>query len=62
MKGLDPAKADDKTMLDSLCSKLADAEVINYYTCHCTSEVVYNYMATKMDNISDIKTGSVIEF
>lgn len=61
MKGLDPSKSEDKSLLDNLTSELSNNKVKNYYTCHCTSEIVYNYMAKHMNNINDIKTGSVFE-
>ena len=62
MMGLNPSKTDHRLLLDDLCSRLNDSGVSKFYTGHCTSEIVYDYMLGKMDNISDIKTGSVLEF
>ena len=62
MKGLSPDKIEDKALLDELCSKLNETGVSKFYTGHCTSEIVFDYMIKKMDNIVDIKTGSILEF
>jgi 7,8-dihydropterin-6-yl-methyl-4-(beta-D-ribofuranosyl)aminobenzene 5'-phosphate synthase len=50
-----------KGYLNELSTILNSANVGKYYTCHCTGEQTYNYLSQKMSNLSELKTGMVIE-
>lgn len=62
MRRMNPDNKDDQALLDNLIKELSEKDIEQYYTCHCTGEQVFNYMYSKMDNISEIKTGSILEF
>lgn len=50
----------DVELLDQLINRLSKKPVKQYYTCHCTGEHIFNYMSEHMDNIDELKTGSII--
>jgi 7,8-dihydropterin-6-yl-methyl-4-(beta-D-ribofuranosyl)aminobenzene 5'-phosphate synthase len=61
LMGMDVKKLDTVNYLNELSMNLINSEVVKFYTCHCTGEQAYNYLREKMDNLSEIKTGMVIE-
>jgi 7,8-dihydropterin-6-yl-methyl-4-(beta-D-ribofuranosyl)aminobenzene 5'-phosphate synthase len=61
LMGMNIKKTKDQGYLDELSTNLTSNHVINYYTCHCTGQQVYNYLTQKMSNLNEIKAGMVIE-
>jgi len=47
--------------LNEFSKILINNKVVKYYTCHCTGEQAYSYLCKKMHNLSEIKTGMLIE-
>ncbi|MCB2290914.1 MBL fold metallo-hydrolase [Clostridium sp. CS001] len=58
---MDVKDSNSKDYLNELSAILNNANVGKYYTCHCTGEQSYNYLSQKMSNLSELKTGMVIE-
>lgn len=48
-------------LLNSIIEKLSHYPNTHFYTCHCTGVNVYNYLASKMDNIKYLHCGDVID-
>ncbi|MGD9677354.1 MAG: MBL fold metallo-hydrolase [Vulcanibacillus sp.] len=61
LMSLDPEGKEDQAYLDILSQELNGFNVGEYYTCHCTGEIAYNYLKQKITKLYDIKTGMVIE-
>jgi 7,8-dihydropterin-6-yl-methyl-4-(beta-D-ribofuranosyl)aminobenzene 5'-phosphate synthase len=59
--GMNVKNSNTKEFLSELSTVLKDNNVDKYYTCHCTGEQAYDYLKHKMDNLSEVKTGMVIE-
>jgi 7,8-dihydropterin-6-yl-methyl-4-(beta-D-ribofuranosyl)aminobenzene 5'-phosphate synthase len=61
LMGMNIKKSKSKDFLDELSSTLSSNSVGEYYTCHCTGEQAYSYLYQNMSNLSELKTGLVIE-
>ena len=61
LMGMKVHDSKSKGFLDELSNILSSNNVKEYYTCHCTSEQIYNYLNQNMSNLKELKTGMVIE-
>lgn len=61
LMGMNMKKLNTTDFLDELSRILMSNNVDKYFTCHCTGEEAYSYLSQKIGNISEIKTGMVIE-
>jgi len=61
LMGMKVNNSKSKEFLDELSSILSSNNVKKYYTCHCTGEQTYSYLSKKMTNLSDLKTGIIID-
>lgn len=61
LMGMEVEDLKDRDFFDELSSILSSNNTGKYYTCHCTGEEAYAYLAQKMSNLNELKTGMVIE-
>lgn len=61
LMGMKAENVDAKAFLDELSTILRSNKVNNYYTCHCTGEKAYAYLSKSIKNLSELKTGMIIE-
>lgn len=61
LMGMKVKNANSKEFFDELSTILSSNNVGKYYTCHCTGEEAYKYLNKRMNNLSELKTGMVIE-
>jgi 7,8-dihydropterin-6-yl-methyl-4-(beta-D-ribofuranosyl)aminobenzene 5'-phosphate synthase len=61
LMGIDVKDSNDKAFLDELSDALSKKNINKYYTCHCTGEQPYKYLCQKVNNLGELKTGTVIE-
>lgn len=59
--GISPKNNEDRIYLLQLAQALRDKNVNKYYTCHCTGEENYQFLATEVNNIEYLRTGMTIE-
>ena len=48
-------------LLDEIASSLNQYKGVKFYTCHCTGQKVFEYLSKKMDDLSYLSCGQVIE-
>lgn len=61
LMGMNVKDSNTIDFLNELSTALENNNVDKYYTCHCTGKQAYNYLSQKICNLSEIKTGMVIE-
>lgn len=60
LMGISPRNAEDLRYLNKLTKALLEKNVTQYYTCHCTGEVNYKYMASQLNVLGRLQTGQVL--
>jgi 7,8-dihydropterin-6-yl-methyl-4-(beta-D-ribofuranosyl)aminobenzene 5'-phosphate synthase len=61
LMGMNVKDSSTKEFLNELSTMLINNNINKFYTCHCTGVQAYSYLSQKMRNLSEIKTGMVIE-
>lgn len=61
LMGMKAENPNSKIFLDELSKMLKGNKVNSYYTCHCTGEEAYAYLSKNIKNLSELKTGMIIE-
>lgn len=61
LRGMNIKNSDSKDFLNDLSANLISSNVHKYYTCHCTGEQAYSYLSKTVSNLSELKTGTIIE-
>ena len=61
LMGMKVGNPKSKAFFDELSTILKSNKINRYYTCHCTGEEAYAYLSKNMNNLSELKTGMIIE-
>jgi len=61
LMGMKVENPKSKAFFDELSTILNSNKINRYYTCHCTGEEAYAYLSKNMNNLSELKTGMIIE-
>ena len=61
LMGMKVKNSNSRDFFDELSNTLSSNNTDKYYTCHCTGEEAYSYLSERMSNLSELKTGMIIE-